>query len=408
MYLPKGFYYAAIPSGIKEDKLDLALIYSKVSSACAATFTKNLVKAAPVLIDMEKMKYPPYWAKAILVNSGNANACTGDKGIKDALICIKEVKDKGYIPEDEILVASTGVIGERLPVKKITNSINKLIDNLSDSEDALKDVANAILTTDTKSKIVNKQIRLNDTLVNIVGICKGAGMIGPDMSSVDNINGPAHATMLCFLMTDLLIDPILWQEILNEAVDKSFNKILVDGDTSTNDTVIALANGLCGNKILTKSSKQYLRLKDTINEILYRLSEMIVEDGEGATKSVKIVVQGTKTKKDALTIAKTIASSPLVKTAIYGEDPNWGRIIAAAGRSGIYFDPEKIDLYIEDTKILENGLPLGEKAEKEAAKKMKAQKFSITLDISQGEEREEVLTCDFSIDYIKINADYRT
>ncbi len=407
MYLPKGFYYSATSAGIK-DKLDLALIYSKTSASCAATFTKNLVKAAPVLIDMEKMKYPPCWARAILVNSGNANACTGDKGIKDALTCIKEVKNKGEIPEDEILIASTGVIGVRLPVQKITKCVDKLINNLSQSDEALKDVACAILTTDTRPKIVDKQISLDDSLVNIVGICKGAGMIGPDMASVDNIYSPAHATMLCFLMTDLLIDPILWQEILNEAVDKSFNKILVDGDTSTNDTVIALANGLCGNKILTKSNKQYVMLKDAIDEILYRLSEMIVEDGEGATKSVKIVVQGTKTKKDALIIAKTIASSPLVKTAIYGEDPNWGRIIAAAGRSGVYFNPEKINLYIDEIKILENGLPLGEMAEKEAAKKMKAQKFSIVLDVSQGKESEEVLTCDFSIDYVKINADYRT
>ncbi len=405
MYLPKGFYYSAIASGIKENKLDLALIYSKTSAACAATFTKNIVKAAPVLIDIEKMKYPPYWARAILVNSGNANACTGEIGINDGLSCINELKCKGQIPEDEILIASTGVIGQRLPIENIIRSIPQLLQKLSNNEKALQKVANAILTTDTRTKIVSKQLSIDTSKINIVAICKGAGMIGPDMTSP---SFKPHATMLCFLMTDLLIDPVLWQDILSETVNNSFNKILVDGDTSTNDTVIALANGQAGNKIITKTSNELSKIKASINSILYTLAEMIVEDGEGATKSVEIIVRGSKTKKDAFTIAKTIASSPLVKTAIYGEDPNWGRILAAAGRSGVSFNPNKTDLYIDNVKILEKGLPLGTKAEEQARQRMKAQKFSITLDIFQGDEIDKVLTCDLSIDYVKINADYRT
>ncbi len=404
--LPKGFLCSATNAGIKQTtRNDLALIVSEVSAACAGTFTKNIVKAAPVIVDINRLKNGPYWCKAILANSGNANACTGQQGINDVLCCTEHLsKTLNFVPED-ILMASTGVIGLRLPARKIIQAIPTLTSKLSSSPDALTQVAEAILTTDTYPKIVTKQIALSNTTVTISACCKGAGMIAPDMTDSQNL----HATMLCFLMTDALVDPVWWQGILNNAVECSFNRIIVDGDTSTNDTVLAMANGLAGNPLLSFSRKADAELmSDTVQEVLYKLAHMIVDDGEGATKCVSIHVTGAQTEQDAMTVARTIASSPLVKTALYGEDPNWGRIIAAAGRSGITFNPDEVSIQIAGIKIVEKGMPLGEHAEKSASEQMKLKQFSIVVNLGQGRAQGKILTCDFSTDYIKINADYRT
>lgn len=389
---PKGFQAATASAAIKKPgRSDMALIYSQVVATAAGTFTKNLVKAACVLLDMERLKKGN--AQAILANSGNANACTGQGGLDDAIELSKELSSTLGISEDQVLLASTGVIGQRLPLERMKGAIAHLVKGLS--RENLPLVAQAIMTTDTFPKIAYHRGSIKGHDYRIYAVAKGAGMIMPNM-----------ATMLCFLLTDLAIGYDQLKGVLLRAVDKTFNKITVDGDTSTNDMVLALANGLAGNPV--PGSFELEDFENGVGKVLRELSSMIVRDGEGATKLVMVKVIGARDPQDAELASRTICNSMLVKTAIFGEDPNWGRIMAALGRSGCMFEPGKVDIFIGGIKVVENGLGLGYKAEESAKERMRAKEFEVLVDLKMGKGECEIITCDLSFDYVKINAEYRT
>ena len=387
-----GFKAASCACGLKKNNaLDLALIYSEKDAVTAAVFTTNKVKAAPVLLSMENIKDEK--ARAIIVNAGNANACTGEQGMNNAKKTTFTVADNlGILPED-VLVASTGVIGAQIDIAKIEKAIPELAKTL-DSE-GMEGFARAIMTTDSFPKIRTFGGEVNKVAYNIVGIAKGAGMIMPNM-----------ATMLCFVLTDINISGSLLKKALLQAVENSFNRITVDGDTSTNDTVFIMANGAAGNTEPDESS--YHVFLEGLTGILYDLATMIAKDGEGATKLIHISVKGAVTPSDAKAAARTVANSSLVKTAFYGQDPNWGRIMAALGRAGIEMSEEKIDISIDDIKIVKCGLGLGKEQEKKAAELMKNPEFSIAIELNIGKYDEWITTCDLTHDYVSINADYRS
>lgn len=388
----KGFKFAGIHAGIKKkDQKDLGLIYCKNPAVAAALFTRNKVIAAPVILGKKKIKKG--LCQAVLVNSGNANCFTGDKGIKDAIACSKMVATSLGIPEDFVLVSSTGVIGQNLPMDKFKVGVPDIVIHLS--ADHADDFADAILTTDTHNKIVKKSGTIDDKKFSIMGIAKGSGMIRPDM-----------ATMLAFICTDINISAKDLKVCLSAASEKSFNRITIDGDTSTNDTLLALANGMSGVKINDTDSKK--NFQDMLDKVCIELAKMVVKDGEGATKLIQIIVKGAQSKQDAFKVSETIAHSNLVKTAIYGEDPNWGRITAAAGRSGAHVVPEKMDLFFDDQPLILKGKWMGDEAEKKTAQIMKNKEITITLDLNIGKETDFFLFCDFSVDYVKINAEYRS
>ena len=297
------------------------------------------------------------------------------------------------VAEDDVLVSSTGVIGEPLPVEKIEKAIPDLIDALH--EEGIHDLAEAIMTTDTEPKIVSRRGELEGKVFNVTGVAKGAGMIRPNM-----------ATMLCFLMTDIQASPEMLKETLKTAVDLSLNRITVDGDTSTNDTVLLMANGQAGVEIHTGAQKNAFQA--VLNDVLITLAKWLIKDGEGATKLVEIVVTGAGSDLDARRIADTVSHSNLFKTALFGEDANWGRILAAVGRAGVEVEPDKIDVRFGSVFMVRNGMGCGKAAEAEATEVLKHPEFDITIDLKQGRGHAAVLTCDFSIDYVKINADYRT
>lgn len=388
----KGFQFAGIRAGIKKkDQKDLALIYSDSPTVAAALFTRNKVVAAPVILGREKIKKG--LCRAVLVNSGNANCFTGEKGVEDARACSSMVSKYLDIPEDQVLVSSTGVIGAYLPMEKFDSGIPELIQALS--ENHMDDFADAILTTDTCRKMVTEIGSIRDMPFSIIGIAKGSGMIRPDM-----------ATMLAFVLTDVKIEKDDLKTILTAVNERTFNRITVDGDTSTNDTLLALANGSSGALVNDPESK--VVFQTVLEKVCLQISKMIVRDGEGATKLVQIIVKGAKTKADAFKAGEAIAHSNLVKTAIYGEDPNWGRITAAAGRSGAQVVTEKIDLYFDDQPLVLKGRWLGPDAEKEIARLMKKDEIFITLDLNLGRETDGFWFCDFSENYVKINAEYRS
>jgi len=388
----KGFQFAGILAGIKKkDQKDLALIYSDSPAVAAALFTRNKVVAAPVILGREKIKKG--LCRAVLVNSGNANCFTGEKGIEDARACSSMVAKYLDIPEDQVLVSSTGVIGAYLPMEKFDSGIPELIHALS--ENHMDDFADAILTTDTCRKMVTETGSIKDKPFSIIGIAKGSGMIRPDM-----------ATMLAFVLTDAKIEKEDLKTILTAVNERTFNRITVDGDTSTNDTLLALANGSSGALVNDPESKAVFQA--VLEKVCLQISKMIVRDGEGATKLVQIIVKGAKTKADAFKASEAIAHSNLVKTAIYGEDPNWGRITAAAGRSGAQVVTEKMDLYFDDQPLVLKGHWLGPDAEKEIARLMKKDEIFITLDLNLGQETDGFWFCDFSENYVKINAEYRS
>ncbi len=390
--LPLGYRGGVASAAIKKPgRLDMCLILSDSPASAAGVFTKNLVKGAPVLLNMERLKNGI--ARAILANSGNANACTGDQGLRDAEVLSEALGKALSISEDEILLASTGVIGQRLPLDRMIQAIPELVKGLS--TERLPKVAEAILTTDKFPKIAFHKGSIGGRDYTIYGIAKGAGMIMPHM-----------ATMLCFVLTDLGLSSKELQWALLEAVDKSFNRITVDGDTSTNDMVLALANGLVGNGML--NSHELSSFQDGLTSLLKSLSEMIVKDGEGATKLVRVKVVGASKESEAEAASRTIANSLLVKTAIFGGDPNWGRIMAALGRSGCTFDPHKVDIYMGGVKIVENGLGLGQEAEEKAKAQMKGDELELVVDLKSGNSDLEILTCDLTYEYVKINAEYRT
>ena len=388
----KGFKFHGIDAGIQsENKLDLGIIFSEKPASMAAVFTKNKVLAAPVILGKNKLKYGK--CQAILVNSGNANCFTGQKGLNDAIESSNIVAENLKIPEEFVMISSTGVIGLPLPMNKFRKGIPLLVNNINSVK--IDDFAQSILTTDTKRKIVTKKCIVNKKEYSIIGIAKGSGMIKPDM-----------ATMLAFICTDLNISSTVLQPILQKSCNASFNRISVDGDTSTNDTVICLANGM--SQTCLEDKDDINSFQTDLNEVLYDLSKKIIQDGEGATKLVKITVRGAQTAEDALMAAQTIANSNLVKTALFGEDPNWGRIVAAAGRSGATVDMEKIDLLFGKVMIVDNGKWCGKEAELKANNVLKFNEFTIILDLNIGEYEDYFLFCDFSKEYISINADYRS
>ena len=391
-YRVRGFKASSAAAGLKKVKVpDMILIFSEEEATAAGVFTTNRVKAAPVLLNMERIKKGK--ARAIIANAGNANACTGEKGLKNARLTAElAARELGIRPE-EVLVASTGVIGAQLDMDKVTRAIPDLVKGLS--SDGIVAVAEAIMTTDSFSKISMFEGKAQEIPYRILGIAKGAGMIMPSM-----------ATMLCFILSDISIRPSQLQKALLSSVEKTFNRITVDGDTSTNDMVLILANGKAGNNPL--KAKNYEEFNSGLRQVMAELSSMIVKDGEGATKLVYIKVRGAATGNDAITAARAVSNSSLVKTAFYGQDPNWGRIMAALGRSQIRFKEGEVAIWIDDIKIVERGLGVGAEQEKRAAERMKNREFSITIDLGLGENEDQITTCDLTHDYISINADYRT
>jgi len=387
-----GFQTAGVASGLKQNgKKDLGLIYSEVPLTVAAMFTRNRVKAAPVLLDQQRTANGS--CRAVIVNSGNANCCTGEQGMQDAIRMGRLAAQGLVVDEEDVLVASTGVIGEPLPIEKIETATPGLIKALA--PDGIFDFTEAIMTTDTIPKVVSRRGELAGESFTVTGAIKGAGMIRPDM-----------ATMLCFVMTDIVAQPEVLQETLQRAVDRSLNRMTVDGDTSTNDTVLLTANGYSRAEVISAEQKDIFQA--VLDEVMTGLAKWLIKDAEGATKLVEIVVKGARSKPEAHKIADTVANSPLFKTALFGEDANWGRILAAVGRAGIPMDPQKIDIFFGSVQMAKNGFGCGKEAEAEATKVLKQDEFAVTVDLNLGIETETVFTCDFSIDYVKINADYRT
>ncbi len=391
----KGFSFSAIESGIRyANRLDLGLIYSEHPCVTAGTFTTNQVKAAPVVLDKERLKSGQ--AQAILVNSGCANACTGEQGMAAARRTSEMLAAGLGIPEAMIQLASTGVIGEQLNLTAFEKGIPGLVEGLDSGKFEL--VARAIMTTDTLQKIASTAVTIGDKEIKIMGMAKGAGMIMPNM-----------ATMLAFVITDARINFPELHKSLVKGVERTFNRITIDGDTSTNDMVLVMANGLAGNPWIDGDSEADRQtFQNALELVLKDLALQIVSDGEGATKTITVRVCGAKEEDQAERIARTVANSNLVKTAFFGEDANWGRIMAAMGRSGVKFSPDHVDIAFGDAAIVKNGLALGKDAEAAAAKVLKEKEITVTIDLYDGKASAEVLTCDFSIDYVKINADYRS
>lgn len=387
-----GFLAAAGSAGLnKKREKDLGIIFSRVPATVAGVFTRNLIKAAPVLLDMERIHAGR--CQAIVANSGNANACTGDQGMKAAKAVARATADALQIDESLVMVASTGVIGKVLETCGIEAALGGIVRKLDPS--GLPDVSHAIMTTDKVPKIVSKKGSISGKEFTVTAMTKGAGMIRPDM-----------ATMLCFVCTDIAASANILQESLTKAVNKSFNIITIDGDTSTNDTVLLLANGLSG--ITLNSTESLEAFQDLLDALLIELARMIVRDGEGATKLININVEGGATTSDAFAVAATVADSTLVKTAIYGEDANWGRILAAAGRAGVSLSPAAIDIYFDDICMAKSGQGMGATAEAAVTEVLKKDEFTITIDLNAGKKKARVITCDLSLDYVRINADYRT
>lgn len=392
MNTPKGFLFSTAEAAIKKPgRNDLALIHSEKDAIVSGMFTINKIKAAPVKLDMKRIKTGK--GRAIVVNSGNANACTGEQGMKDALEMTALTAKALGLKQSDVYVCSTGVIGTQMPMERIMPKISELVNNLG--KFTIDDIAKAIMTTDAFPKAVNKTIKINGKTVIISAVCKGAGMICPDM-----------ATMLCFIMTDANIEKKALDKALRVAVNKSFNRITIDGDMSTNDTVLIMANGMSGNSLIRLNSNEFNKFADAISYITYELSKMIVKDGEGATKLVEIEVKNAKNERDAEKGAFAIANSLLVKTAIYGNDANWGRIMAALGYSGIAVKEEKTDIYLNGLKIVSKGIGTGK--DKEANERLKGKDVKIIVDLHLEKGAAKVLTCDLTEDYIKINAEYRT
>ena len=388
----QGFKFSGVAAGIKKNgRKDLGLIYSETPATVAGIFTRNQIKAAPVLLDMQRITSGS--CQAVIVNSGNATCCTGEKGMQDALSMARWTAAGLDIPEEQVLVASTGVIGEPLAVGKLQAAIPDLIRTL-DTE-GVSALAEAIMTTDTVPKVVSREGQLGGKAFTVTGVAKGSGMIRPDM-----------ATMLCFVMSDIAAEPALLKEMLLAAADRTLNRITIDGDTSTNDTALLMANGQSGAMIDSESDRQ--EFQGILDAVLMTLSKQLVKDGEGATKLVEIAVRGATSDAEAYKIADTVAHSNLLKTALFGEDANWGRILGAVGRAGVSIQPDVIDVYFADVMMVKNGMGCGKGAEAMATEILKQPEYTITIDLKAGEGTSTVMTCDFSIDYVKINADYRS
>ncbi|KZE67726.1 N-acetylglutamate synthase [Fictibacillus phosphorivorans] len=390
---PKGFYASGLHCGVKHKKLDLGLLYSVKPANAAGVYTTNQVQAAPLKITQNSILQEGK-LQAIIVNSGNANACTGKKGLADAESMQLQTAQKLDIPSHYVGVASTGVIGEHLPMDKISAGIEKLV---LDSE--LKgsiDFAQAILTTDTVSKNTAYSLKINDINITIAGTAKGSGMIHPNM-----------ATMLGFITTDAAINQDDLHSALRYAVERTFNCITVDGDTSTNDMVLMLANGMGENEELNKNHPEWELFLEALVLVCEDLGKLIAKDGEGASKLIEVNVLGAKTEKEARIIAKTVVGSPLVKTAVFGCDANWGRIIAAAGYSGVKFNPDAVRILIGEDEVVVDGEPVPFSEEK-VRTYLKSHEIHITVIMSEGNGNGRAWGCDLTYDYVQINASYRT
>jgi len=389
-----GFLASGISAGLKKNRQkDLALLYSEVPSAVAGVFTTNRVKAAPVLLSMERVRSGS--ARAVLINSGSANACTGKQGLADIRRLSKFITSSLKVREESVLFASTGVIGKPLPMPLIETNLPLLVASLL--PDGLGDAAQAIMTTDTFPKAAIRRKTVNGREVTLAGIAKGAGMIGPRM-----------ATLLSFVLSDASISPQALRQSLKDGVQRSFNRITVDGDTSTNDTLLVLANGKAGNRKIVVSTPGYRRFAALLNDLLFSLAKMIASDGEGATKLVEILVQGARTDSEAERVARAVANSPLVKTAFFGEDANWGRILCAAGYSGAPIDPNRVDIFFDDVDIVRRGQGTGPEKESRATSVMKKREYVVRLNLHRGKKSTSIFTTDFSYDYVRINASYRS
>ncbi|NOY39230.1 MAG: bifunctional glutamate N-acetyltransferase/amino-acid acetyltransferase ArgJ, partial [Nitrospirae bacterium] len=374
------------------DRTDMALIYSECEATVAGTFTSNRVKAAPVVLDIKKVRSGT--GRAIIINSGNANACTGQRGKRDAETMCREISKRLDIPEKHVLVASTGVIGSPLPMERVQRGLEDL--TTETARTGLDEVARAIMTTDKFPKTSSMKIEIGRTGAILAGVAKGAGMISPDM-----------ATMLCFLLTDLAIEKKALKRALKEATEKTFNLITVDGDMSTNDTVLIMANGRAGNTPLTEDSPGYRKFREALFELTDEFSRMIVRDGEGATRLITIKLRGAKNYSDAKKAAFSVANSPLVKTAIYGRDANWGRIMAALGYSGAFIREDSVDISINGINLVRSGLGTGKDVDASETLKHNNE-VTIDINLNTGTETERVYTCDLTDEYLKINATYRT
>lgn len=387
-----GFQAAGIAAGIKKNRiLDLGLIYSRRPAVAAGVFTRNRVQAAPVRLTREHIARGRI--QAIVVNSGNANCCTGDRGDADALLMARTAAAELGLTPEQVLVSSTGVIGTPLPVDRIEKAVPDLASALG--PDGFDAFARAIMTTDTVPKLIQRNGEIDGRSFTLVAAAKGAGMIRPDM-----------ATMLCFVCTDADVEQKLLQQSLKKAVDGSLNCITIDGDTSTNDMVLMMANARSGAKVAT--ARQQKIFQQVLDDLLMDVARRLVQDGEGVTKVVEIKVEGAGSDGEACRVVDTVAHSPLVKTAFFGEDANWGRIIAAAGRAGVPLEPDRIDLFFDEVQMVKGGLGCGPEAEALAAAVLKKPAFSVVLALNKGPGKARMLTSDFSVAYVKINADYRT
>ncbi len=391
-YIIPGFRASAAAVGLKKNgDLDIGLIVSEREAVAAGVFTTNKVEAAPVKVSRDHVRDGK--ARAVIANAGNANACTGQTGLKNARLTAELVaRELGTAPE-EVLVASTGVIGAPLNMDLISAGVPGLVESLS--PEGFSGVAEAVMTTDSFPKTARFEGEVQGKPYRIFGLAKGAGMIMPNM-----------ATMLCFVVTDIAVESVLLREALLESVKGTFNRITVDGDTSTNDCVLAMANGMAENPSLSKEDES--AFKKGLTFVLDDLATMMVRDGEGASKVIHVKVKGAVSASDAETAARTIANSALVKTACYGQDPNWGRIMAAVGRSGIAMEEQQVDIWVNDVKIVEAGLGVGREAESRATECMKERQFALIVDLHQGAYEDRILTCDLTHEYVSINADYRS
>jgi len=390
---PMGFQASGMYCGIRKVKKDIAMIKSDVPATAAGVFTLNKTQAAPVLVDKLQLKNSPV-CSAIIVNSGNANACTGERGMNDAWEMVKATAKALNIPEGEVLVSSTGVIGQYMPMEKVVPAISELADKLSKSGNG--DAAEAIMTTDTFSKEAAVKFTLGKSVVTVGGVAKGSGMIAPNM-----------ATMLAFVTTDVALSPKLLSKALRLANNRSFNRISVDGDMSTNDMVLVMANGLAKNTKIADNSEEFQLFVAALEYVLIKLAKMIAKDGEGATKLIEIQVKGARSEEEAAQAARAVANSNLVKTAIHGADANWGRILAAVGYSGIEFNPDIVEISFGELPILKKNYEIVLDEEK-AREILLKDNIVIVIDLNQGNQFARFWTCDLTKEYVHINASYRS
>lgn len=396
----KGFFAASAAAGIKyKDRADMAMIYSKFPCQAAGTFTTNVVKAAPVMWDKEIVTNSEF-AQAVVINAGIANACTGEEGLSYCSQTAEKTAELLQIPKQSVLVASTGVIGMQLPMERIVSGVEQMAHDLKDSNEAGNLAARAIMTTDTHEKEAAVTFEAGGVTVTVGGMCKGSGMIHPNM-----------CTMLSFITTDIAISRELLQEALRNDVEDTYNMVSVDGDTSTNDTVLLLANGAAKNPVITEKNADYDAFCKALNIVNTALAKQMAGDGEGATALFEVKILGAKNKEEAKILSKSVISSSLTKAAIYGHDANWGRILCAMGYSGVIFEPEKVDLFFESTagkiQIVKDGTAL-DYSEETATKILSEPAVTAIADLKSGEGSATAWGCDLTYDYVKINADYRS